>query len=184
MTTLLTAIPSTLIIGDSLDVLLSPTNYPASAGWVVNFAIAGIDTFSKDCTASGDAHALAVTSAESGARIAGQYRYRLRASLASAVETFETGVITLAADIGAATPDTLSPWEERTLTIVEAALNGTLSGEMRRYMIAGRQVETFAIGELIDLRNKLQIEIARKASGGARATMTIGSAITVDPWRC
>lgn len=184
MTTPLTAIPSTLIIGDSLDVLLTLTNYPASAGWGVNFAMAGIDTFTKDCTASGDAHALAVLSTETAILTAGQYRYRLRAALGAVVETFEVGVMTLTADIGAAAADTLSPWEERTLTIVEAALSGTLTGEMRRYMIAGRQVETFAIGELMDLRNKLRTEIARTANSGARATVTIGSAIRVDPWSC
>jgi hypothetical protein len=54
------------------------------------------------------------------------------------------------------------PFAERLLAIVEAALTGSLTGEMRRYMIAGRQVETYSPDELMRLRARCQTEVAAK----------------------
>jgi hypothetical protein len=58
--------------------------------------------------------------------------------------------------------------EERTLAVVEAALAGTIEGETRVYMIAGRQVQTFTPNELMQLRVQLQAAIAMQRTG-ARA---------------
>lgn len=145
--------------GDSYAILLSLSDYPASSGWGVKLAIAGAVVAEYTSASNGDLHALSLSTSQTAALDAGSYQYRVRAIKGSEAVTVETGILTVFADLATLAPNDALSWEEKTLAVVEEALNSTLSGEMRRYMIAGRQVETFSIDELLTLRNTLKAQI-------------------------
>ena len=156
----LTAIPATITAGDSYAITLSLTEYPAPT-WALSYAIAGPSVQSWTSTASGDVHLLTLTAAETAALGAGTYQFRVRATRSGDVVTVQTGVQTVVADIGRAAPSEYVSWAQRTLAVVEAALSNTLTGEMKMYMIWGRQVQTFTPDELFKARARLKAEIAQ-----------------------
>ena len=57
-------------------------------------------------------------------------------------------------------------WEEKTLVVIEAVLTNKITDDVSMYMIAGRQVLTIPLPELLRLRTNLkrQVQIQR---GGA-----------------
>jgi hypothetical protein len=106
-----------------------------------------------------------LTAAASDALTAGEYRWALRASASGVVQTVASGTLTVAPSLTAPGVD-VRTWEERTLAVVEAALAGTIEGETRMYMIAGRQVQTFSPAELMKLRAQLQTVVATQRGTG------------------
>lgn len=170
----LTAIPATITAGDSYAITLSLSDYPATAGWAVAFALAGAKTLTKTATASGADHVLAITTANTSGLTAGHYQWRLRATLGAVTETFQTGYLDVVSDLGAATDGSTVSWAETTLVVVEAALANTLTGEMSSYMIAGRRADMIPVADLLRIRNQLRAEVA--ASKG----QPFGAAVRFD----
>lgn len=125
----LTRVPRVLTAGDSYTLTLTAADYPASAGWSLSLAIAGpsVDTWTS--TASGDAHVIAIPSADTATLGAGLYDYRVRAIKAGGLaDTFETGTLTVEADIGAATAGERTSYWEQLKTAAESALLTLMSG--------------------------------------------------------
>lgn len=176
----LTAIPATITAGDSYGIVLSYSDYPATSGWSVAFAIAGPSVQSWTSTADDDAHRLTLTTDETGALSAGVYTYRVRVTDGTDSRTVDTGTVTVAADVGALVPGAATTWEETTLAVVKAALAGTLEGEMAMYMIGGRQVMTFKPSELMELLDTLQARVDRMKAGFTRGTMQFTSNVTTS----
>jgi hypothetical protein len=140
-------------------------------GWALEWLLRktdGSDDADITATDDGTTWTVALSPTASAALSAGSYRWALRASQGTpvtAVTTLSSGTVTVTPDLSAAGED-VRTWEERTLAIVEAALAGTLEGETRMYMIAGRQVQTFAPAELMRLRAQLQTTIAAQRGTG------------------
>ena len=167
MTTTLTAIPDTITAGDSLAVTLSLSEYPATAGWVVSCALAGPTVLTATATASGDTHLLALTSAQTTALTPALYQWRLRATLASVVETFDRGTIDVAADLGTAAAGELSSYAEQMLALCRVARASILSGEMKMFQIGGRQVQMHTLAEVNREEAFWRRERARERRGGS-----------------
>lgn len=167
MTTTLTAIPDTLTAGDSLSVTLSLSEYPASAGWVVSCALAGPTVLTATATASGDNHLLALTSVQTTWLTPALYQWRLRATLGLVVETFDRGTLLVAPDLGAAAAGDLSSYPERMLAICRTARESILAGEMKMFMIGGRQVQMHSLADVQREEAHWRRELAREARGGS-----------------
>jgi len=161
----LTAIPATITAGDSYGIVLSYSDYPATSGWGLSFAIAGASTQAWDSTADGDAHRLTLATTETAALAAGTYTWRIRATDGTDTRTIDFGSLVVEPDIGELAPGEALSFAEKTLSVVEAALAGTLEGEMKMYMIGGRQVMTFTFDELLRLRATLTAEVQAKKYG-------------------
>lgn len=172
-TTVATRPPAQIIAGDSVAFTLTYADYPAPT-WSVTWALAGVSSKSVDSTDDGTDHAIALSNTETAALGAGTYQWRTRVTDGTTVTTVETGTLVVTPDIGEARPGELVSWEETTLPIVEAALKGTLEGEMKMYMIQGRQVMTFSPAELWAMRAKLRAEVARQRSGGQLPAIMVG----------
>ncbi len=165
----LTDLPTTLVAGDSYDITLSLAAYPASAGWTLSLALTGLDELTKLSTASGDAHRLLLTPAETGALRAGLYKLRLRAERDAGAtrDTFRTTTLTVTPDFGAVTGGELQSFAERALVALEAAIVGAASDEMKRMMIDGRQLEKMSLDEMLRARAKLRAELAAERRGSS-----------------
>jgi hypothetical protein len=137
--TILTAIPSTITAGDSVAITLSLSDYPAPT-WSVSLALAGVDTLTVTSAASGTDHAIAITAGQTSALGAGAYQYRVRAINGATVETIETGVVTVAADIGAlAAGEGVSYWVGLKKAAEDALIMLMNGGAVQMSTIMGRQ---------------------------------------------
>lgn len=155
----LTAVPTTLLAGDSYTLTLTTPDYPASAGWTLTFAVAGpsVDTWTS--AASGDAHVITLPAADTAALLPGGYQSTLRASKGATVTTITRGTCAVEADVVTAAVGALETWAEKTLAIIEAVLANTATDAMKMYMIGGRQVMTHTLPELMALRAQLRTEV-------------------------
>lgn len=153
-------IPSAITAGDSYALRLTEPIYPASAGWSLRLTFVGAETLTKSSSASGDAHTLTLTPADTALLGAGQYRFTVKAVNGTDVKTVRGGITLVAPDLETATPGELTSWAERALVAVEAAILGAASDEMRMMMIDGRQLQKFSFDELLRLRVRLRAEVA------------------------
>lgn len=169
----LTALPSRLIAGDSYTITLTYADYPASAGWALALAVAGIDVQSWTSTASGDAHVLTLPAAETAALTAGTYQMRLRASLSGTVETIATGALVVEADIGAAAPGELVSYWEGVKRDAQTALTLVLQGGGAQMVtILGRQTMFRSPDDLLRVIARCDHEIAKARNNGRRGQMS------------
>lgn len=76
-----------------------------------------------------------------------------------------------------ATATNLKTHAERTLAIIEAAIEGTLPNGLKSYSIGGRSVEQYTPAELMALRVKYAYEVDQERNGGkVRQMQTVFSA--------
>ncbi len=164
----LTSIPATIVAGDSYVITLSLPAYPASAGWEIAFAANGPGAISKGAAPSGDAHVLTLTAPETGPLEPGRYQYRLRAQKADGTaETFERKGLVVEVDVGAAGPGELQSEAERMLALCKTARENILRGEMKMYMIRGRQVMLHSLAEVAKEEAHWRRELAAERRGSS-----------------
>jgi hypothetical protein len=187
--TLPTTPPATFEAGTTVSFTQAPTTTalglvsPPTWGLVWHVVRTdGADSASVTATNDGAQWTVTLTAAASEALTAGDYRWALRATASGVVQTVASGTLTVTPNLTAPGND-VRTWEERTIEVVEAALAGTIEGETRMYMIAGRQVQTFSPDELMRLRDRLRNTIAKQRRGGARAMVTlVTGSERPDPW--
>jgi hypothetical protein len=153
-------VPSVINAGDSYDLLLEEPDYPATAGWSLRLVLNGPSALTKDSVASGEKHALTLTTANTAGLAAGLYRFVVKAINGSTVTTVRNGISDVKPDLATAPAGTLASWAEQALAAVEAAILGAASDEMRMFMIDGRQVQKYSFDELLRLRVRLKTEVA------------------------
>jgi hypothetical protein len=135
----LTALPATLIAGDSYAITLSLSDYPAPT-WALSLSLAGLSVLSVTSTANGTAHDLTLTAVQTAALEAGSYQFRLRANAGSTVTTVQSGVLSVTADVGALAPgEGVSYWETLKAAAESALLTLMQGGGVQMATILGRQ---------------------------------------------
>lgn len=152
-----TQVPVTTALG-----LVSPPT------WTLVWRLAktdGTDDAAVTATDDGARWTCTMSAAVAAGLTPGEYRWALRASASGVVQTLSTGTLAVTPDLTVLGVD-VRTWEERTLAVVEAALTGTIEGEAKLYMIAGRQVQTFTPAELMKMRAQLQTTIAAQRRAG------------------
>lgn len=163
----LTAMPATITAGDTVRLRLTVADASAADGGTLTLSLAGAESLTVTGVASGAAWDVTVTNLQTAALGSGTYRWLTRLVESGVTRTVGTGTVVVEADLATVGAGAAVSWDEQTLAVVEAALSNTLTGEMRRYMIAGRQVETFSFKELLELRKQLQRNVAALRRGSA-----------------
>lgn len=180
MSTLPIAPPSTFAAGDTVAFTQAPTTTALGAvspaeGWALSWLLRktdGADSASATTTDDGTQWTVTLAATTSATLQAGAWRWVLRATKSADVVTLSHGTLTVTPDLGAVGED-VRTWEEKTLAVVEGALAGTLEGELRMYMIAGRQVQTFGPEELMRLRAQLRDAVASQQRGSAFGSLAV-----------
>ena len=166
-----TSEPTEITAGDTLSWLISLPDYPASAGWVLKYALskAGSAAISITGTASGDSHLLSVSAATSAAYGAGEWHWTSYVTKGSERYTVGAGVLTILPD-PANLPAGHDPrtHAEKGLAAIEAVLEGNLSGSLAEYEINGRKAKLWSHSELLKLRAIYKAQV-RRERGGASA---------------
>lgn len=164
--------PATLRAGDTATWTRSLPDYPATAGWVLSYALVKDGariTFSA--SASGADHLVSVAPATTALWAAGVYTWSAKVSLAGAVHTIATGTVEILADYSAAVAGLDARSHARiTLNALEAWIEGR-DIAVAEYQIAGRTLKTIPIEQLLKLRDSYRREVrqeddAQRAAAG------------------
>ena len=153
-------------IGGVLEFTETLPDYPASAGWVLTYRLvlkSGTGHVEFSATASGDSHAVSVPAATTALWVPGAYTWFSWATLGAAVHNVANGEITLLPNPRTATGTLdLRSSAQQALDAVRATLQGTATANQRSYSINGRQLERYSIAEMIELENKLALDVQRE----------------------
>ena len=152
--------PQSLRLGDTASWSRSLADYPASAGWVLSYALVKSGTrITFTASASGDDHLVSVSAATTAAWTAGTYQWQARVSKAGEAYTIGTGSIELLVDFATqASGYDARSHARKTLEAIKAWIEGRDMG-VAEYEIAGRRLKTIPIGDLLKLRDRYEREV-------------------------
>ncbi len=153
--------PVSLLAGDTAKWLITLADYSAADGWVLTYTLANAaNRITFAASASGSDFLVNVPAATTVGWAAGSYSWRSQVSKSGEVFTVATGTITVAPSFGAAV-DARSH-ARKTLAAVEAYLEDANNLTAASYQIAGRQLSRLSIPDLLALRSRYQMEVARE----------------------
>jgi hypothetical protein len=159
-------LPALITAGTTVKFRRSFTDYPAGDGWSYTFALAGPASLSKVGTPSGYSFEVTLSAAETAGLPHGGYRYSELVTKGGEVFEVGRGVVEVQLDLAAAQGNSALTHAERTLAIIEAALEGRLLLGMETYQIAGRAVSKMKISELARLRGHYAALVWRQRNPG------------------
>jgi hypothetical protein len=167
--------PIEVIAGDSWRWrVYDLSDYPNSEGWTLKYEVVGQDKVSITATfqTSGDDenHWLVevATSATKQMR-AGTYKLigRVEGSgdYAGREETVHYSTLEILQDPRLAKAGDYQTHDERTLDVIEAAIEGRLTKDMESYSIAGRSISKIPIRELLQMRGMYRAMVNQGKTG-------------------
>lgn len=161
--------PASLNAGDTARWLKTLASYPAGDGWALAYTLVNAaQRIAFNASAQGDDHLVLVDAATTAGWAAGAYDWRASVSKAGEVYTVGTGRMSIAPAFGAAV-DARSQ-ARRMLEAVEATLEGRASSSTAEYEIAGRRLKHIPIPELLQLRDRLRIDVRAEDAAAAVAS--------------
>ncbi|MCC7132486.1 MAG: hypothetical protein IT352_07575 [Gemmatimonadales bacterium] len=129
--------------------------YPASEGWTPKYAIRGVDALLWDAAwavASGEEWTITIPAASTLLLGAGRYEWAViltgSGSYSGREHTIQTGVLEVLPDLETAAAGDRQTHTEKTIAILEAAIEGRLTADMEHYIINGRQVTRIPVRDL------------------------------------
>lgn len=168
--------PSSFAINETVRWQRAFGDFPPSDGYALKYYFSGAGAIQKSADGSagngvnGTAWVLTLTPSNTAGKPAGIYKWSAYAEKGSGASLerwlLASGVITLTADITTAEAGALQTHEERTLAVIEAAIEDRLTADMQSYTIDGRQVTKIPIMELRRLRVQYQSAVWRIQNGG------------------
>lgn len=165
----------TLTAGTTVDLpITAPPDYLASAGWSLKVRLvpraASGAAVTYSCAADGDDYRLQVVAA-SATWVAGDWNWAAWVEQGSERHAIGSGLVTIRPDPTAlaAGYDGRSQ-AQRMLQAIEATIEGRASSATQEYEIAGRRLRYIPIPELLTLRDKLRVDVAREEAAAAMAT--------------
>lgn len=156
--------PDSFIAGDTVKWKISLSDYKASAGWVLKYALRGAGTINLTATQSGDDHLITIAAATSAGYTAGSYEWMAYVEKDEERTTLYSGYTTIKPNLVTATSsnDRLLQLESDINAINEfIGQNYSYSS----YAIAGRSLNRYTITELFTLRDRLQADLNRLKAG-------------------
>lgn len=162
----LTSLPDSLRAGTTIKLRRSFANFPTSEGWTYKLTLAGPSTVSVDGTVVTGAFEATLDAAKTAALKPGNYRWIETVSLSGEKFTAAEGHIKVERDLEAAAPGDAQTHEERTVSIIEAVLEGRLTDGIESYTIGGRAVTKIPITELRKMLVKYKAAVWRQRNPG------------------
>lgn len=170
--TIPTTEPSQVTAGDTWKWTKSVPDYSAADGWQLSYQLRGPAmlglAWATEVTAhsNGRDFSVVVPVAKTERLLEGTYHWA--AYVTKAGERFEVdfGNITVRINMAVAPVAGGQTHAERTLAVIEAALEGRLTGDLESYTIAGRSVTKIPVEQLWGLRSRYRAEVWRERHPG------------------
>lgn len=157
---LLTEMPSSLTAGTTVTYTRSHADYPANGGWTLTLYVAGVGLLAPITgTPLGTGFVVTLSATATAELPSGTYQWEERVTDGSAVYVAASGTVSVHRNIALAGDKDMQSHAERTLAIIEAALEGRLPDGMESYTIAGRAVTKIPLTELVELRARYRSEV-------------------------
>ncbi len=171
--------PESIIAGDTSTWSRSFSDYKASDGWVLKYALRGPSSINIVADADGDDFLATVTAAASAAWQAGKYAFIAYVTKGAERYTLAEGYIWIKKNLAITqcAEDELLQLEEHL-----SAIRAFIATNYKRssYSIAGRSLTSYSIPDLLLLRNDIQKQVvALRKAEKIRRGMDSGSLIRV-----
>lgn len=165
-------IPESITAGTTLAFSLALTAYPAP-DWSLTLVLRGGQSIDLSSVPDAALHTFAVSAADTGAWLPGDYWYSLRATRGADVHEIDSGSLTVKPDLTALTEVYDGRVHaERVLESIEAVIEGRASKDQDSYRINNRELRRTPISQLLKLRDIYRNEVRRlKAARQGRNTL-------------
>ena len=147
--------------------------YPASEGWTPQYAIRGVERLewsSAYAVAVGEEWTITIPASATEKLDAGRYEYSIvlvgSGTYSGRTHTLASGLLIVLPNLTTAKAGDRQTYNERTLAVIRARMEGRMSSDIESYMIGSRQVVKIPIGELIKLEATFAARVRRERSGG------------------
>lgn len=160
---------SQLVVGDSLNVLNTFAEFPASSGWTLKTRFTPLSPTGTaillTAVAESDSYRTTASSNTTATWQAGDYSVAQWVEKVGQRITAASGIIKLLADpaTAAAGTDTRSHLE-KVIANIEAMLEGKAAKDVQEYSIGDRSLKKMTVAELISWRDKYKFQLAREQS--------------------
>lgn len=155
--------PDRLTAGLPLNLLMTLTAYPATAGWAVSVVIRGPSSIDLAAAPEADQHRFTATADTSKAWAAGLHRYSLRATLDGQVVEIEGGELVIDQDLAALPAGTdMRSHAEITLDNINAVIEKRATQDQQRYVIGNRELWRTTLPDLLALKKYYQDLVNRE----------------------
>ena len=175
MVTIPTIEPDEFTAGELVEWTKSFSDYPASDGWVLTYAVRGAQEIDIVATADGDAHAVSLTAAATGAYTAGMCWWQSKITKGSEVYILNSGDFEIIASLSAVS----GTYDGRThaakmVDAIEALLENKATKDQLSYSIQGRSITKLSPEETIKWLNFYRGEV-NKQEAAQRLKLGLGS---------
>lgn len=155
-------LPAAATAGLSFSAAVDVAAYPAP-DWVLSAYLRGPKSVDLVATPDGTTHQFAATAAETGAWVAGDYWYSLRAARGSDVVEVETGTMRVLPDITAAADGYDGRSQAQiALDAIDAVIAKRATLDQERYRINNRELYRTPISDLLKLRGYYAAQVKRE----------------------
>lgn len=158
--------PSVIAAGDTLAFYVAGGATPADDGWTGTATLYGPATAAATVTAYGADFLVTFPASVTAAAGAGDYRFAVMATKATARHTIATGSVRLAVNPGTVATSGGLEHCQRTLTVINAAIEGRLTADMESYSVAGRSITKISIAELVKLQGVYTAKVRTLQNAG------------------
>lgn len=167
----LTAVPSSFVVGETVEWTRSLTDYPATTWSLATAFINRTNKFSVNGVASGSDFTHTIAANTSAALTAGTYAWQTKATRTAdgVVKLVETGVIEVLPSFAAATTLDTRSHAKAVLDAIKAVIAGRAEEDHLAMSIAGRSISKMSLAELISARSVYQSEYRREQEAAAIA---------------
>lgn len=169
-------VPTTLTAGDGWSWRRDLRDYPATAGYVLSYAIVGpsgmLDWSPSWSVGQSDGSFLVDIPSAATASLGrgGQFQFIEMVTLAGERSTIRSRTVRVNADpAGMVEGDTIDS-RRRQLAAIDAFLEGNLEDGVQYQIIGSRQMQHWPLKELVDYRDRLRREIAAEEAAAAGRT--------------
>lgn len=155
--------PLKVTAGDTISWSRTLGDYPATAGWVLSYAMRNVDgAIDITAGADGDDHLVTVAAATSAAWAAGEYTWD--AYVTSGAERYKVdyGTLQVEPDLSVLTMHDGRSHVKQALDNIEAVISGRATEKQLAYSINGRSLSLTPMEELRAFRTKYLIEYRRE----------------------
>lgn len=159
------AIPREFVAGDTVRATVALGDYPATTWTVTLYAENDAHAFNAVAAASGTEHAFTLSAATTAALVPGRYRYSLRATDGSIVETAGTGWFEVAMNPADAGKADRRSWERQVLDAIRATLRDVATNNQLQMSIGGRALTRYSLQELRDLEADFASRVSSQETG-------------------
>lgn len=159
--------PTVLTAGSSWQWDRSFAEFPAGEGWVLAYHLRGpgaLDTEAAEIVASGDTFQVRIPASRTGIE-AGTYRLAGYVSLNGERHQVHNTLVSVFPDVSGADDAGLSH-AEKTLALIEAAIEGRIPADAETVQINGRAITHIPVAELVKLRGSYRSLVWRERNPG------------------